>query len=167
MSAGLDESALLIAFARAAFKAQKIEALFHDLLIASEVAQDQRNRSLEEIAAQIESETLGQLKSRFLQIVQKTVGDPRHAQMWKEINEERIFLMHKFFNVFPVPAPSADKIQEGAERLGKIDALLNLGCSMLEEVRERAFASLKISPERMRKFLAFVVESRKQDCSGK
>src|SRR5436305_9361820 len=57
-----DKSALLVAFARAASKAHEIEALFQDLLIAAEVAQDNDNRSLDQIERQIESETLGRLK---------------------------------------------------------------------------------------------------------
>jgi shikimate 5-dehydrogenase len=46
--------------------------------------------------------------------------------MWKEINEERIFLMHKFFNAFPITS-NADKLAEAARRVAKIDALLDIG----------------------------------------
>ena len=60
-----DESALLVAFARAASKAHEIEALFQDLLIAAEVAQDKNNRSREQIERQIESETLGKKWGRI------------------------------------------------------------------------------------------------------
>ena len=48
-----DESALLVAFARAASKAHEIEALFQDLLIAAEVAQDNDNRSLDQIEGKL------------------------------------------------------------------------------------------------------------------
>src|SRR5438128_1466496 len=148
----LDESALLMAFARAASKAQKIEALFHDMLIAAEVAQDKKNRPLEQIEKQIESETLGRLKWRFLEIVQKTVGDPLHAQMWKEINDERIFLMHKFFTAFPLPVSDAHIIAEAEQRLDKIDKLFDIGCRLLSTVRDMAFRRFNIPPARMREF---------------
>jgi hypothetical protein len=98
---GPDESELLIAFARAASKAQEIEALLQEIDIAAEVATDTKNRSFEEIAAEIEKLPLGPLKEKFLKVAQIT--DPLFPKMWKEINEERIFLMHKFFKVFPLP----------------------------------------------------------------
>ena len=43
MSAAPDESELLIAFARAASKAQEIEALLRDTIIGPEVVNDTRN----------------------------------------------------------------------------------------------------------------------------
>jgi len=156
-----DESALLVAFARAASKAHEIEALFQDLLIAAEVAQDKNNRPLEQIESQIESETLGRLKGRFLRIAQGALDDPLHARMWKEINDERIFLMHKFFTVFPLPMSNADTTAEATQRLAKIDKLFDIGCRMLSTVRDLTFKSVNIPPERMREFLAFVIERRR------
>src|SRR6266487_2003228 len=94
------DDALLIAFARAASKGQEIEALLQEMLIAAEVANDTQNRSFENIAAKIEKLPLGVLREKFLAVVR--VADPQFTKMWKEINEERIFLMHKFFNAFPI-----------------------------------------------------------------
>ena len=62
MSDGPQQSALLIALARAASKAQEIEALLQEMVIAAEVATDTKNRSFEEIAAKIEKLPLGPLK---------------------------------------------------------------------------------------------------------
>jgi hypothetical protein len=160
MGSVLDESELLVAFARAASKAQQIEALFQDLLIAAEVAQDKDNRSLDQIERQIESETLGQLKGRFLRVVQTALDDPLHTRMWKEINDERIFLMHKFFTVFPLPISNPEMMEQATQRLIKIDKLLDIGCGMLSTVRDLTFKSVNIPPERMREFLAFVIERR-------
>src|SRR5262245_30093154 len=117
MSVEPNESALLIAFARAASKAQEIEALLQEIVIAGELATDTKNRSSEEIAARIE-------RLPFLKMVQ--MADPLFAQMWKEINEERVFLMHKFFNAFPITS-NAEKLAEATQRLVKIDALLENG----------------------------------------
>jgi hypothetical protein len=155
-----DQSAVLVAFARAAAKAQEIEAIFKDLLLAAEVAQDTRNRSLEEMSAMIEKQTLGSLKQKFLEIAQQTVRDPKHSQMWKDINEERIFLMHTFFNAFGVVS-RGEGIVEASQRLEKIDRLLDIGYRMLRELRERTFASFNIPQDKLREFLAFVVEKRK------
>jgi hypothetical protein len=44
MSVGPDESELLTAFARAASKAQEVEALLRDTIIGVEVVNDTRNR---------------------------------------------------------------------------------------------------------------------------
>lgn len=155
-----DESGLLIAFARAASKAHEIEALLQDLLIAAEVAQDKDNRSLDQIERQIGSETLGQLKGRFLRIVQTALDDPLHTRMWKEINDERIFLMHKFFTVFPLPISNPEVMEQATQRLTKIDKLLHIGCRMLSTVRELTFKSMNVPSDRMREFLAFVIERR-------
>jgi hypothetical protein len=92
MSIESNEEAMLTAFARAASKAQEIEALLQEMLIADEVATDTKNRSFEEIAAEIEKLPLGPLKEKFLRVAQ--MADPLFPKMWKEINEERIFLMH-------------------------------------------------------------------------
>ena len=111
MSVEPNESALLIAFARAASKAQEIEALLQEMVIAAEVATDTKNRSFEEIAAKMEKLPLGPLKKKFLEVAQ--MADPLFAKMWEEINEERVFLMHKFFNAFPI-TPNGDKLAEAA-----------------------------------------------------
>src|SRR6267378_772021 len=47
---------------------------------------------------------LGELKRRYLETVGNQIKDALFLQMWKEINENRIFLMHNFFHVFPVTA---------------------------------------------------------------
>jgi hypothetical protein len=54
----------LVAFARAASKAQEIEALLKDTVIAVEVANDTRDRSFEEIAKKIDKLPLGPLKKK-------------------------------------------------------------------------------------------------------
>src|SRR2546429_5951189 len=128
MSDGPEQSALLIAFASAASKAQEIEALLQEMVIAAEVATYTKNRSFEEIAAKIEKLPLGPLKKKFLKVAQ--MPDPRFAKMWEEINEERVFLMHKFFNAFPI-TPNGDKLAEAAQRLAEIDELLDIGRRLL------------------------------------
>src|SRR6266540_7329783 len=112
------DDALLIAFARAASQAQEIEALLQEMLIAAEIANDTTNRSFEDIAAKIEKLPLGVLKAMFLAVVH--VADPQFTKMWKEINEERIFLMHKFFKAFPMTS-NAERLAEATQRLAKID----------------------------------------------
>ena len=62
MSIESSEEAMLTAFARAASKAQEIEGLLQEMLIAAEVATDTENRSFEEIAAKIEKLPLGPLR---------------------------------------------------------------------------------------------------------
>ena len=159
MSGQPNESPLLIAFARAASKAQEIEALLQEMLIAAEVAQDTKNRSFEDIAAEIEKLPLGKLKASYLDVVR--VADPNFTKMWKEINEERIFLMHKFFNVFPITS-SADGPAEAAERLAKIDGLLDVGQRLLKDVRDRTYAGFNIPAAKFPAFLKFVIEQRKK-----
>ena len=83
MSIESNEEAMLTAFARAASKAQEIEALLQEMLIAAEVATDTKNRSFEEIAAEIEKLPLGPLKEKFLRVAQ--MADPLFPKMWKEI----------------------------------------------------------------------------------
>ena len=150
------DDALLIAFARAASKAQEIEALLQEMLIAAEVANDTQNRSFENIAAKIEKLPLGVLREKFLAVVR--VADPQFTKMWKEINEERIFLMHKFFNAFP----NADKLAEAARRVAKIDALLDIGRRLLKDVRDRTYDQLNIPQAKLREFLKFVIDHRKK-----
>jgi hypothetical protein len=155
-----DETKLLVAFARAAAKAQRIEALFQELLLAAEVAQDTRNRPFEDIRSKVERETLGRLTGRFLEIAQGFVNDPRHSQLWNEINDERIFLMHKFFNAFDVIS-TGKNIGEAAERLDRMNRLFDRGYWMLETIHKKTFATFNIPPDRLREFLTFVVETRK------
>jgi|GraSoiStandDraft_16_1057320.scaffolds.fasta_scaffold121281_3 hypothetical protein len=159
MNAGPDESRVLIAFARAASQAQEIEALLQEMLIAAEVATDTENRSFENIAAEIERLPLGVLKKRFLDVAR--VPDPLFTEMWNKLNEERIFLMHKFFNAFPITS-IADRLPEAEQRLAEIDRLLDIGSRLLKEVRDRAYASFNIPPAKFREFLRFVVDHRKK-----
>ena len=156
MNAGPDESAVLIAFARAAFQAQAIETLLQEMLIAAEVATDTKHRSFEDIAKEIERLPLGELKRRFLNVVR--VPDPLFTKMWNQLNGERIFLMHKFFNAFPITsiAPEAE------QRLAEIDRLLNIGCRLLTEVRDRTYDSFNIPRAKFREFLKFVIDHRKK-----
>ena len=155
MSIESNEEAMLTAFARAGSKAQEIEALLQEMLIAAEVATDTKNRSFEEIAAEIEKLPLGPLKEKFLRVAQ--MADPLFPKMWKEINEERIFLMHKFFKVFPLPL-NADGLRKASQRIAGIDKLLDIGQRLLREVRDRAFAQFNITPE----FLKFVTQHRRK-----
>jgi hypothetical protein len=155
-----DKSALLIDFARAAAKAQEVEALFREMLIAIKVAHDTKNRSLEDIAAEFEK-PLGVLTARYLETLKTHIDDPRFTKMWNEVNEERIFLMHKFFNVFPITS-NADKLAEAAQRLAEIDALLDRGRRFLKNVRDGGCASLNIAPAKFHKFLQFVIDHRKE-----
>jgi hypothetical protein len=161
MDAQLDETQLLIAFARAAAKAQEIEALFQEMLIASEVAADTKNRSFEEIAVEIEKLPLGVLNKRYFNIVKSHINDPRFFQIWKELNEDRIFLMHRFFNVFPLTSTD-DKLAEAGQRIAKIDALLDSGRRFLKQVRDRTYAGFNIPPAKFREFLKFVIDHRKK-----
>ena len=156
MNTGADKSQVLTAFARAAAQAQEIEALLQGMLIAAEVATDTKNRSFENIAAEIERLPLGVLKKRFLDVAR--VDDPLFGEMWNKLNEERIFLMHKFFNAFPITsiAPEAE------QRLAEIDRLLNIGCRLLTEVRDRTYDSFNIPRAKFREFLKFVIDHRKK-----
>jgi hypothetical protein len=58
----MTDSALLIAFARAASKAQEIEYLLQESVIGAEVVADTRHRSFEKIAKEIDKLPLGPLK---------------------------------------------------------------------------------------------------------
>ena len=87
---------------------------------------------MQTIADEIERLTLGQLKQRYLDsVLGKKIDDPQFAKMWKEINEERIFLMHKFFQIFPLASLVGNS--EAAGRLHYIDRLLDIGRRMLKE----------------------------------
>jgi len=160
MSVGPDESELLIAFARAASKAQEVEALLRDTIIGVEVVNDTRNRPFAVIAKEIDKLTLGELKRRYLKTVGNQIKDPRFLQMWKETNENRIFLMHNFFHVFPVTALTGN--EEAAKRLAKIDKLLDISRGQLKDVLEMTLAQFDIPRARFREFLALVVDHRKK-----
>jgi hypothetical protein len=160
MSAEPDESALLIAFARAASKAQEIEHLLQETVLGAEVTEDTRNRSFEQIAKKIDKLPLGPLKQKYLETIGKDIRDPLFQMMWNEINEERIFLMHKFFRVFPIAQVGGPK--EAANRLARIDQLLDIGHRILKQVLDMMFKRFNIPPVEFRKFLASVVERRKE-----
>jgi hypothetical protein len=150
-----------IFFASAASKAQDIEALLQEMLIAAEVANDRKNRSFKDIAAEVEKLPLGVLKARYLGMVKAHLNDPLFTQMWEEINEERIFRMHKFFNVFPLTS-DVDRLTEAAKRLTEIDGRLDLAQRFLRDVRDRGYAHFGIPPARFRDFLKFVTEQREK-----
>jgi hypothetical protein len=98
-----NESALLIAFAHAASKAQEIDKL-----------------------------PLGPLKKKYLKTIGKRIEDPNFEMMWKDTNEERNFLMHKFFRIFPVAGLAGNKV--AANKLARIDQLLDIGRRLLKDV---------------------------------
>jgi hypothetical protein len=156
-----DESALLIAFARAASKAQEIEALFREILIAIKIAQDAKIRSFEDVEAEFEK-PLGVLTARYLDTLKTHIDDPRFTKMWTEVNEARIFLMHKFFNVFPITSTNAKKLEQAGLQLAEIDALLDQGRRFLKNLRDGGYTSLNIAPAKSREFLQFVIEERKR-----
>ena len=163
MSTEPNESALLIAFARAASKAQEIETLLQETIISVEVAKDARDGSLRsflEIAEKIEKFPLGELKRRYLETVAKDIADPLFKKMWDEINGERIFLIHYFFDVFPIA--ELDGNEEAAKRLDRIDQLLDIGRRLLKEVFDKTAVHFGIPREKWRDFLAFVVDRRKK-----
>ena len=160
MSPLATENRFLIAFGRAAVKAQEIEMLLKETLIIVEVASDTQNRSLDAISQKIEKLPLGPLKNQYL----KTIGsgiDPTFSKMWNEINLERIFLMHKFFQVFPLSG-STEHLKKAAERLGFIDGLLDIGCRLLKDVRYLTLKQMNLTPARVRELLALAVELRKK-----
>ena len=160
MSAAPDESELLIAFARVASKAQEIEALLRDTIIGPEVVNDTRNRPFAAIAKEIDKLPLGELKRRYLETVGNQIKDPLFLKMWKETNENRIFLMHNFFHVFPVTALTGN--EEAAKRLAKIDRLLDISRRMLRGVLEKTLDQFGIPRAKFREFLALVVDHRKK-----
>jgi hypothetical protein len=133
LNIGPDERTLLIAFARAASKAQEIAEFLKDSVIAVEVATDTRDRSFEDIAKEIDNLPLGPLKKRYLETVGKDIPDPGFKEMFDEINRQRIFLMHKFFQVFP--ATELDGNEQAELKLRQINEILGTG----REVLSRAF----------------------------
>ena len=68
--------------------------------------------------------------------------------------------MHKFFNAFDV-IPTGKNIGEAAEPPERMNRLFDSGCWMLETIHEKTFATFNIPADRLREFLAFVVETRK------
>jgi hypothetical protein len=119
-----NETALLSTFARAASKAQEIEALFRDSLIAAEIAmdmalEDTRVRSFEDIARKIDRLPLGALKEKFFKVFAEELSNSGVKDVFDAVNDERIFLMHNFFQTFPVEKLDGNK--EAAIRLGRID----------------------------------------------
>jgi hypothetical protein len=124
MSIEPNETELLIAFARAASKAQEIEALFRDSLIAVEVAmdiavKDTGSRSFEDIAGKIDRLPLGVFKEKFFKVFGKGLSDSGLKETFDAVNDERIFLMHNFFQAFPMDKLNGNK--EAAIRLERID----------------------------------------------
>lgn len=161
MSEGPNESELLIEFARAAAKAQEIEAILKDTVIGADVAQDTGNRSFEAIAKEIDKLPLGPLQIKYFEKVGKDIHDPGFKKMFKEINEQRKFLMHRFFLEFPIAKLNGN--EEAKTRLQQIDKILGDGREILRRAFDGALAlSLKIQPEKFREFLAFVVDHRKK-----
>jgi hypothetical protein len=125
------------------------------------VANDTKDRSLEDIAAEIEKLPLGVLKARYLAMVKTHLDNPVFTEMWEEINEERIFLMHKFFNVFPLTS-DADRLTEAAKRLAEMDGRLDIAQRFLRDVRDRGYAHFGIPPAKFREFLKFVIDERRK-----
>lgn len=161
MSIEPNETAMLIAFARAASRAQEIEAILKDTVIGAEVSQDTRNRAFEAIANEIDKLPLGPLQKKYFEMVGKDIHDPGFKKMFKEINEHRKFLMHKFFQEFPITKLNGN--EEAKIRLQQIDKILGDGREILKRAFDGAIAlSLQIQPEKFREFLAFVVEHRKK-----
>jgi len=101
LNARNDERTLLIAFARAASKAQEIEKLLQDTVLGAEVANDTRNRSIDEIATKIDKLPLGRLQKKYFKTVGKDIHDQDFRKMFEKVNQQRIFLMHNFSRFFP------------------------------------------------------------------
>src|SRR6266480_1468946 len=114
------------------------------------------------IAKEIEKLPLGPLRDKYLKTIGKSIADsgPLFPKMWKEINEERIFLMHKFFHVFPVSGLTGN--EKAATKLAHIDKLLDIGRRMLKDVLDMTLAQLNLTPQKLRDLLAFVTEHRKE-----
>jgi hypothetical protein len=125
------------------------------------VANDISDRSFEDIAKEIDKLPLGQLQKKYFEKVGKDIHDPGFKEMFETINRERIFLMHKFFQEFPVTKLNGN---EGAKtRLLQIDKILGDGREIFRRAFDGALAlSRKIQPEKFREFLAFVVDHRKR-----
>ena len=154
MSDQLDESNVLIAFARSAAKAQEVEALFREIIIAAEVATDAKRRSYEAITAEIDKLPLGPHNKKFMEFV-KSFDEPGLNKLWNELNRERIFLVHKFFSTFPLPLVEP-ALSQASQRLDKIDKLLEAGRQLLRIVRDKSCEQFGITQD----FLKSVTERR-------
>jgi hypothetical protein len=164
MSIESNETALLIAFARAASKAQEIEALFRDSMITAEIAmdiavEDTRGRLFEDIARKIDRLPLGALKEKFFKVFEKHLFDSAEKEKFDAVNDERIFLMHNFFQAFPLDKLNGNK--EAAIRLERIDEILGAGLKIFRRAQNAAFAIGKIPPTKLRKILRSLVDDRK------
>jgi hypothetical protein len=71
-------------------------------VLAAEVANDISDRSFEDIAKEIHKLPLGRLQKKYFEKVGKDLHDPGFKEMFETINRERIFLMRKFFQEFPI-----------------------------------------------------------------
>jgi len=80
--------------------------------------------------------------------------------MWDEINKHRIFLMHKFFQVFPTA--NLDANEDAAIRLKEIDEILEFGRQILAHAFHGALAAFSVEPTKFHECLAFVVDHRKK-----
>jgi hypothetical protein len=80
--------------------------------------------------------------------------------MFRTINDERIFLMHKFFQSFPVEKLNGN--EKAAIRLKKIDDTLGAGRDLLRNAFVGALALGKIPPTKLREVLKFLVEHRRK-----
>ena len=161
MRIGPNEAALLDAFARAASKAQGIEAILQDSVAGIEVVQDTRNRPFPDIEKKIDKLPLGPLLNRFIKTVAKDMNySDVFERLWYDINQERIFLMHKFFRQFPIAKLEGN--EEAARRLERIDELLDGGCRFLTYVFTKTVEGFNVPPTEFRKFLAYVVDQRKK-----
>jgi hypothetical protein len=152
------ETALLTAFARAASKAQEIEALFRDSLIVVEVHKNIRSRSFEDITREIDRLPLGELKKRFFKFFGRAHSGTK--EMFDAVNADRIFLMHNFFQVFPIEKLNGNK--DAAIRLERTDEILGTGLQIFRRTHETGLAAGKIPPTRLREIMKFVVEHRKK-----
>ena len=90
----------------------------------------------------------------------KPFDDPRFRPLWDRLNHERIFLMHNFFNTFPLPLNGV-ALSEASQRLAQIDKLLDVGWRLLTITRDKSFAEFKVTPE----FLKAVIEHRRKPTS--
>lgn len=68
-----------------------------DSLTAYDVDKDTQNRSFEEIARRIDKMPLGSLQKEYFKTIGKDMHDQGFKEMFYTVNDERIFLMHKFF----------------------------------------------------------------------
>jgi hypothetical protein len=148
MNNAAEESEFLVKFARAASKAQEIEALFRDSLIVVEVHKNIARRSFEDIAREIDRLPLGELKKRSFKFFARS--NSRVKEMFDAVNAERIFLMHNFFQVFPIEKLNGNK--DAAIRLAKIDETVGTGLQIVRRAHETGLAAAKIPARDSAKF---------------